>query len=368
MAVFSISSYDCSMKFEHYVLDLIDGKRSSPLVSCFFALISRLYRFAILGRHLAYRKKWLPTFRVSVPTVSIGNLVVGGTGKTPLVQMLANALEAEGKIAILTRGFRSKAEKALKPVCINGAADSDRVGDEPLLLARTTRASVWVGADRVLSAQQAEAEGAACLILDDGFQHRRLLRDIDIVAVDANNPVGRGRLMPYGLLRDVPERLKEADLIVATHTSGLEHYEQVKKELSRYTQAPIMAMRHVLNGIEFLKGRLIGAFCGIGRPDYFFDALQQAGAQIVFKRALLDHEGFTEGELDAFAGACQERGALDLVCTEKDWVKLSPAGIDRLAQVGVKVFPIAVRLEMVAGQEHWDQILEKIKQKIKVSR
>ncbi|MBS0654093.1 MAG: tetraacyldisaccharide 4'-kinase, partial [Verrucomicrobia bacterium] len=339
---------------------------SAPLLRPMLALCSKLYAVAVKGRHLAYQKKWLPAFSADVPTVSIGNIVVGGTGKTPLVLMLATALQEEGKIAILTRGFRSQAEKRSEPLCIDKehTVSAEICGDEPLFLAQTTLASIWIGPDRVLSAKKAAAAGAVCLILDDGLQHRRLRRDVEIVAIDANDPFSRHRFLPYGLLRDLPERLREADLIVANHTRDNDHYEEVKKELSAYTQAPIVAMQHTLVQSEPLQGHRIGAFCGIGKPQYFFNALKRAGAEIVATCALLDHQGFPREKLQAFVTACREKGAASIVCTEKDWVKLQPSEMEH----GIPIRPIAMRLNIIAGKEHWDSAIDKIKQKIKVFR
>ncbi len=347
---------------ERYLLDVIERRRSAPLLRPLLALSSKLYVLAVKGRHFAYRKNWLRSFSASVPTISIGNIVVGGTGKTPLVQMLATVLQGEGKIAILTRGFRSQVEKRKKILCIDKdrIASSEACGDEPLFLAQTTSASVWVGPDRVLSAQKAASAGAVCLILDDGFQHRRLRRDVEIVALDANDPFSGHRFLPHGLLRDLPERLQEADLIVANHTRDLDHYEEVKKELSAYTQAPIVAMQHELIQSLWLQGRRIGVFCGIGKPYYFFDALKRSGAQVAATCALLDHRGFPQKKLQAFIRACKEKGATSIVCTEKDWVKLLSNEME------LPIYPIAMRLSIVAGKEHWDSVIDKIKQRIKV--
>lgn len=349
---------------EQYLQDVITGKKRAPLLKPALALFSKIYALALKGRHLAYQKKWFQSFPASVPTVSIGNIVAGGTGKTPLVQMLANALQEEGKIAVLTRGFRSRAEKQTDPLCIHQArlAPAEICGDEPLFLARTTSASIWINANRVLSAERAIEEGAVCLVLDDGLQHRRLRRDVEIIAVDANDPFCHHRYLPYGLLRDLPERLQEADLVVATHTRDQKHYEEVKKELSTYTQAPIVAMQHELVKSVPLEGQRIGAFCGIGKPQYFFKALKRAGAEVIAAHALLDHEGFTQKKLRAFISECREKGAACVVCTEKDWVKLNDAENE------LPIYPIAMRLNIIAGKEHWDSAIEKIKQKIRVSR
>lgn len=349
---------------ERYLLDVIEGRRSAPLLRPLLALLSKLYAIAVKGRHFAYQKKWLPAFSASVPTVSIGNILVGGTGKTPIVQMLTIALQNQGKIAVLTRGFRSQAERRKEPLCIDKEhlLSAEICGDEPLFLAQMTSASIWIGPDRVLSAQKATEAGAVCLILDDGLQHRRLRRDVEIVAVDANDPFSGHRFLPHGLLRDLPERLQEADLIVANHTRDNDHYEEVKKKLSVYTQAPIVAMQHELVQSLPLQGLRTGAFCGIGKPHYFFDALKRAGTEIVAVCALMDHRNFPHEKLQAFVTACREKGADSILCTEKDWVKLQTNKME------LPIHPIPMRLNIIGGKEHWDSVIDKITQKIKVFR
>ena len=349
------------MSTEQYILDVIEGKRSAPLLQFFLALLSRPYQLAVRGRNFVYQQGWLPSFKASSPVVSIGNLVVGGTGKTPLVQMLAQALQEKGMVAILTRGFRSQAEKRKEPLRIDKdhLVSAELCGDEPFILAETTGAAVWVSTNRVRSAQLAEASGADCLILDDGLQHRKLKRDIEIIVVDAKDPFSRHRFLPYGLLRDLPARLREADLVIATHTKDLQHYEEVKKELSAYTQAPIVAMQHELEHQQALCGQRVGAFCGIGKPDYFFDALKKAGAEIVATRRLLDHQMFPLEELNAFAIGCKKKGANRVVCTQKDWVKVKEVSCE------LPIEPIGMWLNILAGKEHWDLTIEKIKQKMK---
>jgi len=353
---------------ERYFLDVIEEKRSAPLLRSLLRVLSKLYALIIKARHVAYEKRWFSTVSIGVPTVSIGNIVAGGTGKTPLVQLLATALEEEGKIAILTRGFRSQAEKRSQPLYLHRQhlLPANVCGDEPLLLAQTTTASIWVSPNRVLAAEQAKAEGATCLILDDGFQHRRLKRDVEIVAIDANNPFSQHRFLPYGLLRDFPERLSKADLIVANHTRDKEHYKEIKNSLSPYTRAPIVGMQHELLFNQSLQSCRVGAFCGISKPKYFFNALQKAGIEIVRSYELLDHQIFSLNHLRQFVGFCRESGAEQILCTEKDWVKLQKQS--EIHAMGLPIHPVRMRLIPIAGKEHWDCAVEMIKQKIKAFR
>ena len=322
------------MSLEAYVLDIIEGRRSQPLVKALFSCLSRCYRVGVKWRHMAYDIGLFKTVAAAAPVVSVGNIVAGGTGKTPVVQMLVEALKGDQNIAILSRGFRSKAEMYDEEVfCVSrgqGPLLSPEIcGDEPYCLAGKLAAQVWVGKDRVACAQEAVRHGAKCLILDDGMQHRRLKRDCEIVVIDANDPFGKGKFLPRGLLRDLPERLKKVDLIVANHIEDKLHYCEVQKMLAPFTLAPIVATKLcVLNSTE-CSNKTVGLFCGIGKPHYFQETVEELGNEIVHKWFLLDHIAPKKHELEAFVKESLERGAEVLLCTEKDWVKLPKDFRDR---------------------------------------
>lgn len=321
------------------------GRRSSFLLSPVLWGLSLLFAVVLRIRHWLYDRHMLPIYYPKVKTISIGNLTVGGTGKTPVVQYLARLLSERGKVAILTRGFRGEAEKSNIPLRVEkgDGISAKRAGDEPRLLADSTEAVVWVSRDRCQSACLAEAEGADYLLLDDGLQHRRLHRDVEVVVMDANNLFDRHRLLPYGRLRDLPERLRKADLVIANHAKNFNQYEAVKKALSEYTQAPVVAMRPVLDVKTDLKGCRIGVFCGLANPTYFLEALRELGAEIVVEEILLDHQKIEDAQLDALLKKAHGL----VVCTEKDYIKLS-------ASWKAKVMPIGMHLEVVGGEE-WIQ-------------
>ncbi|MBI3236814.1 MAG: tetraacyldisaccharide 4'-kinase, partial [Chlamydiales bacterium] len=326
--------------------------------------ISVLYRLGVDLRNKAYDKGWRRIHSVQAPVVSVGNISVGGTGKTPLVQLLASELQNSGQVAILTRGFRAKKKKKKNlRIDSNTRLTAEECGDEPFLLSQTTQADIWIGSDRVLSAKAAQDAGASCLLLDDGFQHRRLFRDLEIVVIDSEDPVSSFRFLPYGFLRDHPKRLKKADLLVATHLRDLEHYAALQKLLSPYSKAPLVGMQREFMTSLTLEKRKIGVFCALARPSYFLSALQAAQANIIEAYILPDHRSPLEKQLQKFIASCKEKGATDIVCTEKDWVKLrledSPA---------LQVHPLAIRLKVIAGKTHWDQTIATIKQRIEVYR
>jgi tetraacyldisaccharide 4'-kinase len=301
--------------------------------------------------------------KLSVPVVSVGNVVVGGTGKTPLVHLLAGALQNKVRLAILTRGFRSKMEKsgAVKQISAGSGPlfPAEECGDEPFFLAQKTKACVWVGANRVLSGRSAIAQGANCLLLDDGMQHRRLKRDFEIAIIDGANPFSQGRFLPWGLLRDSPKRLKNAHLIVATHVVDLAHFQQLQSLISQFSSAPVVgAQIEVFNRHAFLP-RKVGVFCGIGQPARFLQTARDLNQEIVDTLILKDHGSLQPGQLEKFAENCLRKGAKVLLCTEKDAVKLCDNGLRAL-----NIVPIEIELKIIAGNAHWEHLIDNILDKV----
>ncbi len=346
------------MDLEQTILEIIQGKRKAPVLNPVLRAFSVLYRLAVAVRNGAYDRGLLRSTRLDVPVVSIGNIVTGGTGKTPLIHLLAKRLQEECRLAILTRGYLSGIEKSGESVMISEGKGplfpSSTCGDEPFFLARKTQASIWVGPDRIVSGKRAIEQGAECLLLDDGMQHRRLKRDFEIVVVDANAPFSNGRFLPAGLLRDSPRRLKEASLIVATSLKDLDHFERVKKELSHFSTAPVIGVQTEVIDKENFKSRRAGLFCGIGHPGRFLQTVRDLNQEIVDTLFLKDHRPLEAGQLAEFAENCRRKGAEVLLCTEKDYVKL-----DR-TPVCLEVLPVAIELKVFAGIEHWEHLIENI--------
>ncbi len=299
--------------------------------------LSLFYRFWMQLRAAAYRFGWFTPHRLPGKVVSIGNLTAGGTGKTPLVLRVALWLRQHGaRAAILTRGY---GRRDRQPLVMNGLGDLTRytpelMGDEPILFAhRAPEATIGIGADRVLLAQQILAlekeQSPPVFLLDDGFQHQRLSRDLDIVVVDAANPFGNGRTLPAGRLREPKSALKRADLIVLNRARD-EPAPELVKELRRYNpRAPIFrawaeleSICEVKSGRQanlfVLKQQPVLAFCGIGHPEGFWDDLFTWGLQVAEHRAYPDHHRYTEADLKELQAAAQTCGAKALVTTEKD--------------------------------------------------
>ncbi|MGC1877784.1 MAG: tetraacyldisaccharide 4'-kinase [Rhabdochlamydiaceae bacterium] len=351
------------MDLEHSLLKIIRGEKKAPILMGGLAALSTLYRSAIAARNLAYDRGWISSIKLPAVVVSIGNIVVGGTGKTPLVHLLASELQSKVQLAILTRGYRSSIERSGRcrqissgngPLC-----QSEECGDEPYFLAQKTRASIWVGGDRVASGRLAIAEGANCLLLDDGMQHRGLKRDFEIVILDGTDPFSKERFLPWGLLRDTPKRLRFADLIVFTHVKDQKHHQQLQKQLSPFTHAPAVAFQIEVLNKQLFPPRKVGVFCGIGKPTHFLQTIRDLKSEIVDTLILKDHASLQKGELRDFAKKCREKGAEALLCTEKDYVKISPD-----PSLCLKIDPVEIQLKILTGKEHWETLIENILDRI----
>ncbi|RLC31019.1 MAG: tetraacyldisaccharide 4'-kinase [Deltaproteobacteria bacterium] len=278
------------------------------------------------------KRKRLPGF-----VVSVGNLTVGGTGKTPAVEMLAGwARENNFRVAVLSRGYQGKyREKVLAVSDRKGIrADCTDSGDEAYLLAgRLSGIPVVVSRDRYSAGLFArERFGSDFFILDDGFQHLELERDVDIVLMDAERPFGNGHLLPWGPLREPVAQLARADAFVFTRSSV--HRQVVPDVLSgKFSDTPVFFADHRASEIvfpdadrletpDFINGKKVVAFAGIGRPDQFRKNLEELGATVVHFRGFRDHHIFARQDLETLIQVREELGAAYIITTEKDWVRL----------------------------------------------
>ncbi len=346
------------MFLEKKILQILRGEKKAPLLMPLLALLSFAYRSAIFLRNTAYDYQLFPSSRLKKTVISIGNVAACGTGKTPFTQWLSSQLSSHAQLAILTRGFKSSIESSgeNKQIPLKEGSSAQEYGDEPLLLSLKTGLPVWVGVDRVKSGQLAIEQGAQCLILDDGMQHRRLHRDIDIVMVDGNDPVCKGRFLPYGFLRDSLSRLKTATLIVATHIQDSAHYKQVKAQLAPYSSAPLAGVQiQVLNPPPpFSK---VGVFCGIGAPERFLQTVRDLNQEIVDTLICNDHEIPDQKALELFALSCRKKGASMLLCTEKHAIKI-------VESFSLPIVPIEIGLKIIDGESHLQQLIETIVKKV----
>ena len=306
-----------------------------PIASTLLAPAEILFRAAVRARNAWFDRPGHAE-RASVPVVSVGNLSVGGTGKTPVVAWLAQRLVALGEApAIVSRGYGGTAGPG--PLVVSAGdgprLDARAAGDEPLLLARAVReAIVVVGSDRVEGARTAASMGATVVLLDDGFQHRRLARDLDVVLLDGRRPFARRRLLPAGILREPPSSLRRAGVVLLTRLESADVAASAK-ELVRRTgfQGPIVRAGHAAAGFVGRDGRAVKppdrvvAFCGIGDPERFRADLQAGGVTVLAFHAFRDHHVLSAPEIRRLADESRRLGA-PLATTEKDLVRLEPAG------------------------------------------
>ncbi len=322
------------MHLETRMKEILDGKRKGKRA---LWLLSMLYKTGVKLRHTAYQSRLLPIHRVPAVVVSVGNIVAGGTGKTPLVHLLASTLANDHTVAILSRGYASEAEEWDEPTRVEPGMSADEVGDEPLWLAQKLPAvQVWAGRDRVKSAQKAVENGAEIILLDDGFQHRRLHRDFDLV-VTGDQPYSNGHFLPRGYLRDLPSRLENADLIAVMGNQKLD------------VDVPQVVFERKISAN--LQGKKVALFCAIANPHRFIQAVETLGGEMVNTYIKPDHEPFSLEELNMLA-----RTADILVCTEKDFVKLP--------KTTLPIMPLPLELSIAEGDDVWKQFIHQIKTQV----
>ncbi len=318
--------------------------------------LSLAYGSVVRLRNQLYDQGWKASYRAPVPVVSVGNLTLGGTGKTPCVEYVADFLRRLGRrVAILSRGY----------------GGTSGLNDEALVLAENLPDVPHLqGADRAaLAASAVRDRQSNALVLDDGFQHRRLARDLDIVLVDATLPWGHGHLFPRGLLREGPASLRRAGVVVLTRCDqvGESQRRRLYEAIDRLApHAPVAATVHrpldmidsrrTVAPLERLRGRPVAAFGGIGNPAAFHQTLAGLGLTVAAFRPFPDHHAYPPADVDALA-AWARRLAPDgvVVTTQKDLVKLRQTHLG-----GRELWALRIRLGFEAGQEAFDQKLREV--------
>jgi len=345
---------------ELYILDIIEDRRKAPGFSALLSAVAWCYKNIVRLRNALYDMKILKSHKVPACVVSIGNIVSGGTGKTPLIQYLSSIFSDEFSTAIVTRGYRSAIEKSGKSVNIsssNGPIVSPaECGDEPFWLAMNTKSQVFVGKDKLSSARNAAIDKNKIIFIDDGMQHRRLSRDFEIVLIDGNDPWGKGHFLPRGLLRDLPERLSCADLVVVSNLDDPEKWQEIKNGIIHYTGAPVIRMTRIFDLHISPAITKVGIFCGIAKPQAFEKAVLSLEYNIVDKMFSPDHILPSMEKLKNFARRCKDAGAQGLICTEKDFVKI-PKNLD----LDLPIFPLRMGLVIAEGSQAWSECMEKIR-------
>ena len=348
---------------ERDFLEVISGKRrnlSAHLARAGLTLATGPYALGILARNLACDLGWLPTRHAGIPVVSIGNLTTGGTGKTPFAAWVAQWFRARGvRVCLVSRGYGS---------------EPGTPNDEALVLEQLCPDVPHLqNPDRVRSAQVARDELASQIILlDDGFQHRRLARDLDIVLIDALNPFGYGYILPRGLMREPRRALRRAQQLVVTRVDQAEPAElqRLLAELkSLHPGADLAQVAFPLRGLisaqgrreslDRLHGQPVAAFCGIGNPRAFETSLAGTGARVLACSAWADHQSYGRDEMARLETWIREYRPALVVTTQKDLVKIQA---ERIA--GVPLWALEQKVEVISGRERLEQRLALIQAQI----
>jgi len=328
------------VKGEEYFKELISGRRNGAADRALLLLLrlcSLPYAFVMQLRATAYRCGLFRSFRLPRPVVSVGNLVVGGTGKTPMTVWIAAYLIMRGKrVAVLTRGYGGKLEGRVAVVADGRQRllSPEEAGDEPCLLADLLPGLIVVmGSNRHAAGLMAmERFSPDIFILDDGFQHMRLQRDLDILLLDASRPLDNGFTLPAGLLRETFAAVRRADIVIFTRCDR-----EQQPAIKIPDKIPVGRAFHALSGcrpaaggelrrfsdLVMLKGL---AFAGIANPESFFDSLESAGLQLTATLSFPDHAAYGAEEVAALAALRRSSRADYLITTAKDAVKLGSCG------------------------------------------
>lgn len=290
--------------------------------------LSALYGAVTRTRLSLYQRGTFHTTKLDRPVISVGNITAGGTGKTPLAEWMSKTIAAEGKkVCILTRGYGR--ENPQRQVVVSDAqtilATPNEAGDEPYLLATKLLGSAAVisNADRITAGRYAiENFGSDCFILDDGFQHLRLARDLNIVAIDATNPWGGGQLLPHGRLREPISGLSRADCVVLTRCDQAENTEALTNQIRDLIRdRPIFRSTMKAAYAQVVTGP-VAAFCAVGNPRSFFAQVRNSGYELVFEKAFRDHHNYSQQDVESLVRGARDAGAQSLITTAKDAVKL----------------------------------------------
>ena len=342
---------------------------------------SVVFGAAVAVRYFLYKTGFLRRYPLGIQVISIGNVTAGGTGKTPVTEIFARTLAANGrKVAILSRGYRRKEApwwrrmftQVIEPPLV--VSDGKRVlldsavgGDEPYMLASNLPGvAVVVDRDRVKAGRYAiKRLGCDTLILDDGFQYQKLKHSVEVVLVDSTNPFGNGHMLPRGILREPVRHLKRADIIFLTKCRG--DVSAVREEIRRHNAtAEIVECNHVPKSLrdvwsreefplEWLAGKTTCTLSGIASPKGFENSLRRLGAKVVWCERYADHHRYDSSEILYALNRTADMGADALVTTEKDAVRFP-----RLETAPVKCLYLRIAIEILSGKESFVSIINRI--------
>ena len=340
----------------------------TPIVTAGLSALSVGYRAALAVREAAYRVRVLGTGRLPCPVISIGNITLGGSGKTPLAELTAHTLRELGRQpAVVSRGYGRDTRGVHVVADREGIRlEARSAGDEPRMLAEhLPGVPVVVGENRLAAGKVAiERCGATVIVLDDGFQHRTIAKDLEIVVVNGQTPWGNGRLFPRGMLREPLSALARADLVVVTNPATPADVEAVSRAVRRHNdRAPVLAAAYEVveaselgsgrrRGVDELAGRRLLAFAGLGTPRGFAHTLAGAGVRAAGLIEFPDHHWFVPDDLVSLVRQSVAVGAEGLITTEKDAVRLRGLPLPQ-----APLWVLSVRLRLATGADLWRETL-----------
>ena len=377
-------------KLETYIVSIIEESRptvDAKIVGWFLKQLSHVFAVIVQIRLMLFRQGILRSHPAGIQVISVGNLTVGGTGKTPVVEVFARSLQRSGrKVAILSRGYKriqpplmtriwhkiSLRDHVEPPLVVSDGKrlllDSAKSGDEPYMLASNLHdVAVLVDKDRVKSCKYAiDKLGCDTLVLDDGFQYMALQHRLDIALVDCTNPFGNRCMLPRGILREPIRNIRRAGFIFVTKSNGNQAAELKRQLRELNPDAEISECRHcarylqdVYTGIRKplvrLEGLRIGAVSGIAVPSGFENELRRWGAEIVFFKRYSDHHRYTQQEILEVINESLEVGAHAVLTTEKDAVRFP-----LIERRDLPIYFLRVEIEMISGAEAFNEWISRI--------
>lgn len=376
-------------KLERYFLSVIQGELKTRGASCLRRLLkffSYAYGAAVAVRYFIYEKRIIRHHTLGCQVISIGNLTVGGTGKTPIVEVFARALQKNGrKVAILSRGYKKVEHRLWKKIMDkftgrerrrpprvvsdgkNLLLDSAMSGDEPYMLAANLpEVVILVDKDRVKSGRWAiDKFKCDTLLLDDGFQYRKLKHRVEIVLVDSTNPFSNGHMLPRGLLREPVRNIRRADFIFITKAQN--DATELKEHLSKLnSKAEISVCRHQpryfknvysdeRRDLDFIRDRRVAVVSGIARPEGFESQVTAMGGFIAFKKRFADHHRYSQQEIIDIINEARKQCVNFIITTEKDAVRFP-----KLDRHDVEIFFLRVEIELLSGMEDFNSLVSRI--------
>ncbi|MEP4077582.1 tetraacyldisaccharide 4'-kinase [Haloferula sp.] len=377
-------------ELERWGADVIFGRAKgfrAGMTRMLMSVLSVVFRQLVRARLMIFRRRWKQQAHLGTQVISIGNITVGGTGKTPVTEMLARTLRDRGRsVSILSRGYKSRRLKQAQnwkdetgkvidpekmPKVVSDGndllLDSKFAGDEPYMLAQNLdRVSVVVDKDRIKGGRFAVRHlGADTLVLDDGLQYLRLAHGTDIVLVDRTAPYGTGHLLPRGTLREPPANLLRASYILITKCDGSSNAALIEQLRRHNPYAPIIECAHgpryleeLFTGnrkpLDYLQDKWVAAISGIAVPESFEKSLENLGARVEIRRHFPDHYRFNSREINAFMERCIERDMQLVVTTEKDAVRFP-----KPRDITVPIWFLRIEVEILKGHDEWEEMIDR---------